>query len=202
MLLCHFGSLALSKHSFWDEHFLIASVLPFVFYDLGFALLTKDFCFYDLFCSTKTKTYGTEAIQKHNEPHQSTQKFIGKHKPNQPALPFYTKNGASCFVFSIYTRRRIPENATMPSQYGGDTVLCKQCQVFICLPLVLQTKQTQSLTFLPPSAPDCAYILFPLGASIGYERWSHPLQNTKPQSGTAAATTEEVRSRLPVHTSS
>lgn len=71
-----------------------------------------------------------------------------------------------------------------------------------CLPLVLQTKQTRLLTFLPPSVPDFAYILFPLDPMIGYERWSHPIHNTKPQSGTAAATTEEVGSRLREHTSS
>lgn len=53
-----------------------------------------------------------------------------------------------------------------------------------CLPLVLQTKQTRPLTFLPPSVPDFAYILFPLDPMIGYERCSHPVHNTKPQSGT------------------
>lgn len=135
-------------------------------------------------------------------PHRRSQEILNQHKPNQPALPFYTKKGGSCLDFSTYTRQSIPDNVTVPSEYGGDTVLYKQCQVFTCLPLVLQTKQTRSLTFLPLSAPDFAYIFFPLDTLIGYECWSHPLHNTKPQSGTVAATTEEVRSRLLVHSSS
>lgn len=45
------------------------------------------------------------------------------------------------------------------------------------LPLVLQTKQTRPLTFLPLSVPDFAYILFPLDPMIGYECWSHPIHN-------------------------
>lgn len=57
-----------------------------------------------------------------------SQEIIKQHKPNELVLPFYTKSGGGlCLDSSTYTRQSIPENAVMPSEYGGDIVLCKQC---------------------------------------------------------------------------
>lgn len=86
----------------------------------------------------------------------------------------------------------------MPSDYSGDTyVNSVKCRT--CLSLVLQTKQTLPLTFLPLSVPDFAYILFPLDPVIRY--WSHLILNTKLQCGTVARTTEETGSCLHEYTS-
>lgn len=90
----------------------------------------------------------------------------------------------------------------MPSDYCGDTLLCKQCHVSYMSPSHPPDKTDSALTFLPLSVPDFAYILFPLEPMIGYEHWSHPIHNTKHHSGTAAGTTKEAGSCLREHTSS
>lgn len=87
----------------------------------------------------------------------------------------------------------------MPSDLAVTLYYVNSVKCHTRLPLILQTKQTRLLTFLPPSVPNFDYILFPLDPMIAYEHWSHPIHNKKPQSGTAAATTEEVGCRLCEH---
>lgn len=86
---------------------------------------------------------------------------------NQSCSPFYTKNGGgSCQDFSTNTRRsRIPENAAMPSDYSGDTLLCKQCQVSHMSPSRPPDK-TDSASHIPSSVcPRLCLHLVPIGSN-------------------------------------
>lgn len=80
--LCHFCNaglilvLILGWAVFYSSGFFAISVLSFSCCTANNNLL----CFCDLFCSTKTKTYECEAIQKHNELHAFAQKITGNRK--------------------------------------------------------------------------------------------------------------------------
>lgn len=69
--------------------------------------------------------------------------------------------------FSTNTRqsRRIPENVEMPSDYGGDTLLCKQCQVLHMSPTCPPDK-TDSAPRIPSSiCPRHRLHLAPIGSN-------------------------------------
>lgn len=144
--LCHFCNaglilvLILGWAVFYFSGFFAISVLSFSCCTANNNLL----CFCDLFCSTKAKTYECEAIQKHNEPHGFTQKITGNRK-----TAFLHQDCWIMFRFFHRYQKALLHNATKAWKYGGDTVLCKQCQEVTCLLFVLQTKQIVS--HIPPS---------------------------------------------------
>lgn len=164
--LCHFGILA----------FFPALILGWALFNRQFFAIcmfwfsccsanNRPFCFCDLFVALKQKLMSLKPsrnIMSPINPHRRSQEILNQHKPNQPALPFYTKKGGSCLDFSTYTRQSIPDNVTVPSEYGGDTVLYKQCQVFTSPSR--PPDKTDSVSHIPPSVcPRLCLHLFPTG---------------------------------------
>lgn len=116
--------------------------LPFQCYHLVVAQLTT-ICSVFVICSVALK-------QKRMSVKQSRMIMspMDSHRRSQEIVKqlFYTK---IMFRFQRDTRKALLYNATKPWKYGGDTVLCKQCQEVTCLLFVLQTKQIVS--HIPPS---------------------------------------------------
>lgn len=185
--MCHFGSLAFFPALIFSRAFFNLQFLHVASCDLVVAgFNNRLFCFVALKQKRMSPKPSRNLMSPIN-PHRRSQEFINQHKPKQLALPFDTENGGSCLNFSTYARS-VPENATMPSEYGGDTV-----SSVARLPLVLQTKLIGSLAFLPAVCLRFLLHLVPDGyIDRIWECWSHPLHNAERQSGTAAATTEEV----------
>lgn len=92
-------------------------------------------------------------------PQRRSQEIINHRKPNH--------SGESCLNFSTNTRQSccIPENVAMPSDYGGDTLLCKQCQVLHMSPTRPPDK-TDSASRIPSSiCPRHRLHLAPIGSN-------------------------------------
>lgn len=144
--LCHFVTLASSLSSFWDEQlFILQGFLPFQCYHLVVAQLTT-ICSVFVICSVALKRKRMSVKQSRN-----IMSPMDSHRRSQEIVKqlFYTKIVGSCLDSSTDTRKALLYNATKPWKYGGDTVLCKQCQEVTCLLFVLQTKQIVS--HIPPS---------------------------------------------------